>query len=206
MAGLYTNPKALNTSLEEVYIVEVRDSWVTPETLALPYSWPLVFPKVTRGMPLGPPKMNIINLQIWKNTIWLFNWFCLFPILPSSDFRIYLDFSFSGKRLSKILLVHKHLLHSSYASLNLSFVNLHHDWYRCLVQVYVGWRQNCPVGDVDMLWCKYLTVEQLKWSIGIVDMFSNLRMLLVISLSWYDNWLALDHIFPMYALSPLICI
>ena len=126
-----TKPKALLTSLEEVYIVEGRDSWVTPKNIGLPHSWPLVFHKVTHGMSLGPPKIHIINLQIRKNTVWVINYLCLFPILSSSKFCIYLDLSSSGKRFSILISVQKNLLHSSHSPLYFSFVNLHSGWCQC---------------------------------------------------------------------------
>ena len=133
---LCTNPKPHLTSLEEVYIVEEIEYWVTQKTLALPHSWPLVFPKVTHGMSPGPPKMHIWLIYIFgKIQLWLFNYFHLFLILSFSDFCTYLDLSPSGEMFSKLLCIHKLILHSSYAHLKYSFVNLHHDWCHCLVQV-----------------------------------------------------------------------
>ena len=69
--------KSKSPCLDKIYLVEVRDSLVNPKNLGLPHSYPLVFPKVTHGISLGPPKIDI--LQIWENAILTFQLPSYFP-------------------------------------------------------------------------------------------------------------------------------
>lgn len=164
----------------------------------------MVFPNVTCGMSLRPPKTNIINLQILENTIWLFNWFHLFPILSSGDFFLYLEKHLVIKGSPN----YSQCTNTFYTLLMLNWIFIL--WISIVIDInpwcksFSNEEQRCPVGDVDMLWYRSSMYDKLKWSIAIVDMFSNLRKLLLIPLSLYNNWLNLDHILPMSALSPLI--
>ena len=144
------------------------------------YSWdkiPLSYPKIflsfhvpklcysqntTWHIPRASKNSCIINLRILENTIWLFNYVCIFPILSSSNFCLYSDLPPGDKRFSKLFLIHRNLLHSSHVGFFFVFWIFTLVDVNTLVQVFsqmINWN-----GSLVLMTC-FPTYRNFSWSL-----------------------------------------